>query len=317
MTSRERILTALNHRKPDRIPIDLGGMDSTGITGIAYRNLKKYLGFSDTGVYIWEPSQQLAKVEVAVLEKVRGDVLPVFPETLHWRESFLPDGSACLVPERWQPRSAPDGSEVILDEAGKVRWRRVASGHYFEVASFPLREAETVADIEKNRHLLQSFDLFTLADESYQAMGERTGRLYRTTEYGLMGNFSVHLFAAGQLLRGFDQFLMDLATDSALAHCLLDNLVNIYQERFDRFQAAVGPYVQVINVNDDLGMQDGPMLSPALYRRTVKPYQQRLYQYIRKNSTARLFLHTDGSVYQIIPDLIEIGVQILNPVQFS
>ncbi|MCM8757125.1 MAG: methyltransferase [Candidatus Omnitrophica bacterium] len=317
MTRRERIIAALEHLTPDRIPIDLGGMDSTGITGIAYRKLKQYLGLIETPVLVWEPSQQLAMVEIPVLERIGACVLPIFPQSLHWKKAFLPDGSICQVPSRWQPYLQPDGSEVILDENGQVTLRRPTNGHYFEVANFPLQGAKTVRDIEKNRHLLERFDLFTLADETYEEMGKRAGRLYQETDFALMGNFSVHLFAAGQLLRGFEQFLIDLATDSPLAHCLLENLVSIYTERFDRFQKAVGCYVQVINVNDDLGMQEGPLLSPSLYRRTIKRYQQSLYQHIRKNSKAKLFLHTDGSVYQILPDLIDIGVQVLNPIQFS
>jgi len=317
MTSRERIITALNHQEPDRIPIDLGGMDSTGITGIAYRNLKRYLGLPEQLVKIWEPSQQLAQVEISVLKKIQADVLPVFPETIYWKESKLPDGQPCLVPQRWNPVPQPDGSQVVFDRTKTARWKRVAGSHYFETISFPLAAAETISDIEKNRKILEEFDLFSLADESYEQMGSRVARLHQTQNYAFLGNFSVHLFAAGQLLRGFEQFLVDLATDSPLAHCILENLVQIYVERFDRFYEAVGPYLQVINVNDDLGMQEGPLLSPQLYRRTVKPYQKILYQHIRKKSTAWLFLHTDGSVYDILGDLIEIGVQILNPVQFS
>lgn len=97
----------------------------------------------------------------------------------------------------------------------------------------------------------------------------------------------------------------------------MENLTNIFIKRFDKYNQAVGEYVQIVNVNDDLGMQDGPQISPELYRRIVKPYQNRLYQYIKKISKVYLFLHTDGSVYDFIPDFIEIGVDILNPVQFN
>ncbi|MCK4244083.1 MAG: hypothetical protein KAX20_00490 [Candidatus Omnitrophica bacterium] len=111
--------------------------------------------------------------------------------------------------------------------------------------------------------------------------------------------------------------MVDLISNQKIARCIMENLVNTFIERFNRYNAAIGKYIQIINVNDDLGMQDGPQISPASYRKMVKPYQKRLYQHIKKNSNLYLFLHTDGSVYEFIPDFIEMGVDILNPVQFT
>lgn len=102
-----------------------------------------------------------------------------------------------------------------------------------------------------------------------------------------------------------------------LAECIMDNLSNTYIERFNRYFPAIGRHVDIINVNDDLGMQDSTMVSPGIYREMVKPYQAKIYRHIKKLSGKYLFLHSDGSIYDIIPDLIEIGVDILNPVQFS
>lgn len=316
MTRRERVLTALAHREPDRLPVDLGAMDSTGITGIAYSRLKAYLGFGgETRIY--DPYQQVAVVEPEVLEWAGADVLPVLAGPREWQSGRLPDGSLCLLPEKWNPMALEDGSEVVRDAEGVVRARRPAGGFYFEPVNPPLAKAATVAEIEANLEPVFTFDAPAYYDESYEEAGERARRLSEGTDYALMGNFAVHLFAAGQLLRGYEQFLVDLAADKALAHCLLEHLTQTFLERFDRFQATVGRHVQIINVNDDLGMETSLLLSPTLYREMIKPYQARLYGHIRETSEAHLFLHTDGSVYDVIPDLIEIGVDILNPVQFT
>ncbi|MBU4290007.1 MAG: uroporphyrinogen decarboxylase family protein [Verrucomicrobia bacterium] len=127
----------------------------------------------------------------------------------------------------------------------------------------------------------------------------------------------MHVFAAGQLLRGFEQFMMDLLADPDMAQCIMRHLADTFITRFDRFYAAIGPYIQIVNVNDDLGTQAGPQLSPELYRKMVKPYQQKVYRHIKQHPGLFLFLHTDGAVRDLIPDFMEMGVDILNPVQFT
>ena len=316
MTRRERVLTALHHREADRLPVDLGAMDSTGITGLAYNRLKTHLGLPPGETRIYDPYQQVAEVERAVLERIGADALPVFSGPREWKAGQLPDGSPCLLPKKWNPVALEDGSEVVRDGEGIVRARRPAGGYYFEPVHPPLASAASPAEIEANLGPILEFDQPSYCDESYAEVGERARRLFEETDYALMGNFAVHLYAAGQLLRGYEQFLVDLVAEKALAHCLLEHLTQTFLERFDRFHQALGPHVQIINVNDDLGMETSLMLSPALYREMIKPYQERLYGHVKRTSGAFLFLHTDGSVYEVIPDLIEIGADILDPIQW-
>ena len=317
MTRRERVCQALRHREADRLPLDLGGMDSTGITGMAYNRLKAYLGLEGGETRIYDPYQQAAEVEPEVLELIGADVRPIFAGPREWQAGRLPDGSPCLLPRLWNPVTLADGSEVVRDRQDVIRAHRPASGFYFEPVNPPLADVSSVAELEAHLGLLAGFDAPAYWDESYEEMGQRARRLFEETDYALMGNFAVHLFAAGQLLRGYEQFLMDLMVGKPLAHCLLEHLTQTFLERFDRFHQAVGDCVQIINVNDDLGMETSLLLSPATYREMIKPYHARLYQHIKKTSGAYLFLHTDGSVYEVIPDLIEVGVDILNPVQFT
>lgn len=316
MTSRERIISALKHKQPDRIPVDLGGMDSTGITAPAYNRLKKFLGIKNGKTRIFDPYQQVAIVEKEILKIAGGDVLPVFPEPFHWKKAILPDKSECEIPERWNVLQQKDGSEIVFNEAGDIIAKRPSNSWYFEPVIFPLADAKTIRDIESKQEIFENFDWPFFADETIEDLGKKAKYLYDNTEYALMGNFAVHVFMGGQLLRGFEQFMIDLVMQPEIAQCIMEHLVDAYIKRFEKFRKFVCPYVQIVNVNDDLGTQEALQISPDLYRKLVKPYHKKLYEYI-KTSGVFLFLHSDGSIYDIIPDLIEIGVDILNPVQFT
>lgn len=317
MTSRERVVTAVRHHQPDRVPVDLGAMDSTGITAIAYNRLKRHLGISGGATRIYDPYQQVAEVELTVLEAIGGDVLPVIHAPRRYKPEHLPDGSACEIPELWNPRTLDDGSEEVRDAEGHVIAQRPAGGFYFEPTHAPLAEASTVHDIESKAEVIQSFDWPSYCDEDFDDLAAKAQRLAEDTDYALMGNFAIHIFAAGQLLRGHEQFMVDLVWNRPLVCAMFDILVDAYSERLRQYAAAVGPYVQIINVNDDLGTQTGCQVSPALYREVVKPYQSRIYHEIKQATGAFLFLHSDGAISDVIPDLIEIGVDILNPIQYT
>jgi uroporphyrinogen decarboxylase len=317
MNRRERILLTLQHKQPDRVPIDLGAMDSTGIAAIAYNRLKKYLKMEGGTIRIHDPYSQIAWVEDSILERVRADVKPVFIGPRQWKPSQLPDGSPSQIPKNWNPETLPDGSQVVRDPNGLVVAQMPANGFYFEPVAYPLRDVQTVSEVEKRRSLFESADWPDFADEDYSDLARKARELYEKTDYALMGNFCAHIFAGAQLLRGYDTFLMDLLTNPALAECIMNELAEAYIRRFDHYVKAIGPYVQIINVNDDLGTQNAPMVSPALFRKMVKPYQGKLYRYIKSHFSGYLFLHSDGSIYPLIPDLIEIGVDILNPIQLS
>jgi uroporphyrinogen decarboxylase len=151
----------------------------------------------------------------------------------------------------------------------------------------------------------------------YEEVGERARRLREETDYLIVGFFGGHIFQASQSLRGWDTFLLDLLINQPFAEALMDRLVEANIKRFQRYAETVAPYVDVIQFEDDLGMQDRPLLRPELYRRVVKPYHARLFEYVKQHCDAYLLLHTDGAVAPFIPDFIEMGVDIVNPVQVS
>lgn len=316
LTSRERVLTALAHKEPDRVPIDLGGMDSTTIMGAAYTRLKKHLGMKGghTRLYTFE---LISLVEEPVRKWARADVVPILLLPHRWRRWTLSDRSECEIPERWNPEQQSDGSWVIRGSAGDIVARMPSGGYFFDPVNPPLSGCETVADLDKHADTIASADWPFWVDDTFEDLRERGRRLREETDAAIMGNFSVHILASGQGLRGYDIFLMDLLLNPKLAEAIMDRLADTFIARFDHYIDAVGPYVDIINVNDDLGGQDRLLMSPKTYRKLVKPYQRKIYEYIHSKTDARLFLHSDGAIRDIIPDLIEIGVNILNPIQHT
>ncbi len=315
MGSRERILTALKHKEPDSVPVDLGATESSGITGIAYNRLKGHLGLGGR-TQIYDVSQMICKVEESVVERVGSDAIPLLIEPKNWKSWTLQDGSPAEIPARLDLRRLDTGEVVQLSEDGQVVARSSPGSYYLDNVSPPLADARSTADIEKYRYF-KNFDWPDYIDETYEDLRLKARKLYQETDRLIVGNLWVHIFAAGQSLRGFENFMIDLIADQKLAQCLMENLMNVYMERVSKYAEAVGEYVQIIEVNDDLGTQFGPQLNPELYRKMIKPYHQKLWRYVKEKTGCYLLLHSCGSVYDFIPDFIEMGIDALNPVQVS
>ena len=315
MTSRERILSALQHRRPDRIPVDLGASESSGIMGIAYNRLREHLGL-DGRTQIYDIGQMIAKVEEPVLDTIGADAMALLIEPRRWKPWTLQDGSPCEIPAGLEIVER-DGGWAIPRDDGTPAALCPRGGYYFDPVHPPLADAERPEDIEAGIGHLQSFDWPEYMDESYRDLGAKARCLHEETDRCIVGNLWVHVLAAGQILRGFENFMIDLASDKALAHHLMGRLIDCYAHRVRRYIEAVGEHVDVIQVNDDLGTQNGLQISPELYREMIKPYHRRLWEMIKRLSGKPLLLHSCGSIYELIPDLIEIGVDAINPVQVS
>jgi len=316
MTHRERVLSALSHREPDRVPIDLGGTESSGMTAVAYNALKRHLGLPE-GCRVFEPYQHVAFIEDEVKDRFGIATYPIIFEPRRWRAALLPDGTPCEVPEQWRTVVRSDGTDEAVDASGAVIARRAGSGYHFDPANPPLADAASPGDIERHRDTIARFDYPASADEPMEATVERARKVRRQSDRAAILNFQAHLLAAGQILRGFEAFMTDLMLAPDLADYLLGMLVDAYCQRANMLFPAMNGLVDVILVNDDLGTQAGPMLSPELYRKRIKPFQQRLFSHLKSVSGLPLLFHSCGSVRWAIPDLIEVGVDALNPVQVS
>ncbi len=317
MTPRQRIEAALAHREADRTPVDLGALESSGIHAVAYSRLKRHLGLAGGRTQVYDLSQMIAKVEPAVLDRVGADALPLLIEPRRWKPWRLPDGSECEVPERARLRETADGATELLAADGTVVARRPAGSHYLDTCHHALAKASSPADIEDGLAHLRGFDWPDYCDEDYADLRRKAQWLHEHTDRAIVGNLWVHVLAAGQTLRGFESFMVDLIADKRLAHALMGRLVDSYEERVARYMAAVGEYCTVIQVNDDLGTQSGLQLSLPLYREMVKPYHARLWGLVKRLSGKPLLLHSCGSIREVLPDLIELGVDAINPVQVT
>lgn len=303
MTSRERVLTALEHREPDRIPYDLGATVDTGIHHISYRNLLQYMG---KGHLIKEEKQTefmdlatgIVQIDKEIVDELRIDAR----------------GIISCYPPRWEENVKKEGDyEVIVDRLG-AKWFRPPGGYYFDQkeGSYPLAGMTSAAEIG-------DYDWPNPADpERIRGLRERVKGLGE--DYAIaIGDPAGGIFALGFRMRGYMNFYLDLAGNPSFACSLLDKFTDLKIQYWDAVLNEVGDLVNVIVYEDDLGQQDRTLTSPEMYRKLVKPRHRRLFSSIRQkiSDSTYLFLHSDGSIYDIIPDLIEIGVDILNPVQVN
>jgi uroporphyrinogen decarboxylase len=317
MNHRQRVLAALCHQEPDRVPLDLGGTVDSTVMAVAYRKLRAHLGLGEGTTRVTDVYQHTALVEEDVRQALGIDVRVVFDEPNEWRKGSLPDGSPAEFPVKFQPRLQKDGSQVVFDAAGNVVLKMPKGGHYFDPVHYHLANATSVRDIEKHIAAIESYDKPSHLDRSYEELAKNAQALRQETDYLLVGFFGGHIFQAAQSLRGWETFLIDLLVNQGFAEGLMDQLAEANIRRLERYAATVGPYVDVVQFEDDLGMQDRPLLRPDLYRKMVKPYQEKLFRFAKSRCTAHLLLHTDGAVSSFIPDFIEMGIDILNPVQVS
>lgn len=317
MTHRERVLTALRHEEPDRVPIDLGGTDVSGIMIGPYRELCQRLGLDVQPIHVIDIAQQLPRVHDKLRTALDIDVVGVYQCPADWRRGRAYDGTDVLYPAKFRSQLMSDGSRVVHNENGQVEMVMPEGSYYYDQVLHPLQDISTISEIDRASEVIENYDRPAWLDLDWEELAQCAKRLRETTDVILIGQFIGHIFQAGQLIRGWEEFMLDLATNPALAEALMERLCEAHMRAFDRYAETVGRHVDIIEVCDDLGMQDRLWLSPKLYRELVKPYHAKLYQHIKANADALLMMHSDGSLFPVIPDLIEIGVDILNPVQFT
>ncbi len=316
MNSRQRTLTALAHKEPDRVPIDLGGSLVTGINAVAYHQLKQHLGLNGQPVRVADIILQLAQVEEPVRQRFGVDVvgLPLLEplpgvRNTHWKPWTLPDGSPALISADFLPETTEKGDLLIRANDGSITQWMPAGTYHFVPRDAPLANA-TLADVER-------FEPRRISDEELDFVHHAARRLRRETEYAIFGWFGGSLFEGAQFARGWVNLMMDLKRAPDFAAALVEKLAQAAQADLERYLNAVGEYVDVIGFGDDFGVQAGLQISPAYYRRYFLPHHRRLYGLVHARTRAYVFLHSCGSVYDLIPDLIEAGVDVLNPVQTS
>ncbi|MGC9348376.1 MAG: uroporphyrinogen decarboxylase family protein [Anaerolineae bacterium] len=328
MTSRERVMRAVNHREPDRVPIDLGGHRSSGIMAIAYRKLKEFLGITSGDIYVYDFVQQLAIVEPPVLERFGVDTIELGrgfaldPED--WRDWVLPDGTPCKIPAFIEPVLV-DGDWHIYDAEENLIAIQKAGSLYFEQTHFPLMDltGDDFSGLERAMDKVMWAALGSppapigFDPEGLQQLAAGAKALRARTDRAILGLFGGNLMEWGQFLFRMDGFLMRLAMEPDRMHRFLDTLVEIHLEDLEKYLSAVGPYIDIILFGDDLGMQSGPQVSPRMYRECFLPRHRMLWQRAKELADAKVMLHSCGSVAAYMPDFIDAGLDILQPIQTS
>ena len=293
MNSRERLLVALNHREPDRVPIDLGGTPTSTISALAHENLKSHLG-------IQSPTRMMSSIfltaypDKEIVRKFGVDVKMVAPNT----------------PAGFEFRPTPGGR--IVDEWGVVyQWNEEAQTHFVVEREAPFRGATTPGEVEKHPWPDPS-DL-----SRYRGLKE-TAKRYQEEGYAVVVSTPLMVMTQTQGMRGLGQFMMDTVLNPSLLEYMMDKILGIQLEMSRRLLEEIDPYMDVIVIGDDLSYQGGLTYSPDMYRRLFKPRHRKIMRVLKEEfGDAKVLYHCCGGVEPLLPDLIELGIDAINPVQVS
>lgn len=298
MNSRQRLLTTLNHQEPDRVPFDLGSAQITGIHLVAYRRLRQTLGLPAVEPQVCDAIQQLALPDEDLIQRLGVDVRGLFPLNSHnWNVIEKKAGDYWLYHDEW----------------GITHRRPRPEGLYYSIVQVPLPGPDvSAADIERHRWP-------NMADPRRIAGLRQQAEQYRAEGYAVfLKDPFAGIFEMSQRIVGMENCLMMMVTDPEVMEALFDKLLELKLSFWDMALPRLADVVDVISYADDYGTQSSQLISPAMFRARIKPRLEILFGHIKRLApTARLFFHSDGNVRPLLPDFIELGVDILNPVQFT
>jgi uroporphyrinogen decarboxylase len=294
MTPRQRVQTALNHQEPDRVPLDFGTGGNSSPVPEFYQKLSSHYDLQ-TDMRFLPHYLRLVQVDECILQDLAIDTRHILMRpTQHGRRP-------CREPGQF------------YDEWG-TRWKEVDAGEvvYRELAESPLADA-TIDDLASYAWWPNAID-----PDRCAGLKEEAERLFHQTDYALVGAPGFNgVWERAWYLCGLQRALEGLLVEPEFMHALLRRITDACKTALGCYLDQVGPYIQIIKLADDVGAQDGPEMSPATYRNMIKPYHHELFEFVKQRTAAKIFFHTCGSVVRLLPDLIDAGVEILNPVQVS
>lgn len=327
MNSRERVLAAIRHTEPDGVPVDLGATPSSGISAIAYDNLLRYLPLKDRRNWVYDVVQQVAQPSAEALDRFRIDAVDL-GRTFNtrdedWYDYTLPNGGTAQQPAWFRPRRLEDGSQVV-EKDGEVIALMPAATFSYDQSVYPFLDGypgEYGANLDA---AMGRIHWSALAHSPWDHAGEadfwaqlrrNAIALCQSSDRAIVLSAGCNLFEWGTFLRRLDNFMVDLKWAPAEVERFLDALMVRHLASLEKICRAVGDVVDIIRLGDDLGMNTGPFMSPETYRKLFKPRHTLLCETIHKHSSMHTFLHSCGSIYKLLPDVIEAGFEIINPVQ--
>ncbi len=328
MTSRERVRLAINHKEADRVPIDFGGMRSTGIATIAYDRLKKKLGINKGQAKMYDFIQQLAFPEKEIRDMFHIDTIDAAQAFLKndndWRQWTLNNGTKCLIPKYLDIEMGEDLNVYLKDKNGLVLGKKPKTSLYVNQAYWVYKNLpkipETIKDEDLNKEIWSipdpEWSLNIFDDEQYEIFIGDIKELYENTDYAILLMVGCSLFEKGTFLRGFENFLYDIYTDKKGVERLHAKLLEKYLLLLDKVIKGVSEYVDILVFGgDDLGSNQAGLMSPDKFKDIFKPKYKKMFDFVHDKSDCKVFFHSCGSIYEYIPHLIDAGVDILNPVQ--
>lgn len=293
MNRRERVIKALNHQEPDRVPVDLGSTAVSGIHREAYLQLVNKLKIKVGEPIMCDVMQQVALPDERVLELLGVDFRGLFfGDPDNNREIFFEDGTWC-------------------DEWGVYR-KKPKSSFYYDLIKSPFEDDEITFKNIEEFNWPSPDDLGRI-----QGLREKAQDIRDKTDYAIVLNYPACIVHISQFMRGFRGWYEDLILNPGRLCEIFDRILNFYLEFGKHLFNEVRDYLDVVEIGDDISGQEGPVFSPKLYRDLIKPRHAELINFIRKQTKAKIMYHTCGTVIPFIEDLIEIGVDIINPVQPS
>lgn len=335
MTSRERLIKTLNHQQPDRVPLDLGGTSQTGISASALYQLRKALGLEEKPILVHEPSQILGMVDNDVLKKLGADVIGLWnPYTFmgfkneKWKPWKMPDGTPTLMSGNFEYDVDENGVTYCYpqgDRSARPSMKLPAGGHFFDNIDRSGDFDED--DLDPRRDYAEDFKVFD--DETAKYFEKESKRLYEETDYGIVGMCGGAGFGDVSMLPGAhlkNPIGIRKMEDWLVAHILYpDYILEVFEmqaevalKNLEIYKQAVNDRVQVVWISGtDFGTQNFEFMSPDNYRKFYKPFQKRVNDWVHKNTNWKTFYHTCGSIVNLLDDMVDAGIDILNPVQCS
>jgi uroporphyrinogen decarboxylase len=314
-TSRERVLRAIAHQPTDRVPIDFGGTRQTGISVWAYQRLREYLRLGSSLPRVFDSYQMLAEVEQSIADRLGSDCIGLNRPAVvfgirneNWRVYEFPDGLTAELPAGFEPE--PDGEGgLVLKQDGRSIAAMPAGGFYFD-------------RLDKNPGALhpelQDWVAPRLDSETLDHFNQRADELYRQTDKAIIATLGPPyelFYGLGQ--GGFEDWMLTFASEPEYVSELYARLVQAWLDNLKSFHSAVGDRIQVLQVCDDFGTQHAPFLSVKMFRERLLPAYKTGMDWIHANTSWKILLHSDGALLPLLPSIIEMGVDILNPVQTS
>jgi hypothetical protein len=336
MNSRERVRMALNHQEADRIPLDLGGSDNTGMHVSAVYRLRQALGLDAPGtpIKVIEPFQMVGEIKMDLADALGADVVFLFSsKTMFgfknegWKPWTLFDGTPVLVPDKFNTFPEPNGDILLYPEgdlSAPSSGRMPHGGWYFDaiIRQPPLNDS--LLKVEDN---LEEFEL--LSEEDLEYFKNQAEKLYCETDKAIMAYFGGTSFGDISLIpvpwmkhpkgiRDIAEWYISLSSRRNFVYKIFERQCEIALYNLEKIYQAVGARVNVIFITGaDFGMQTGPLISPNTYRQLFKPFHKQVNDWVHRHTPWKTFIHSCGSVVAFLEDFIDAGFDILNPVQIT